>query len=115
MVGDLRNAVHNVEEALKSESNIQSLTITMLQARRAEKDYFLRKDTAYQEKLHGIIATFKKQTNSSTLSANKKRTLTDLMTSYQDSFDSVVKADETIGFDSSLGLMGSYREQIQST
>jgi len=112
LVGELRNAVHDVEVALENESNIDMLTITMLQARRAEKDYFLRKDTAYQEKLHGIIATFKQQINNTTLSTNKKSALTNLMTSYQESFDSVVKADETIGFDSSLGLMGSYREQI---
>jgi len=50
--GEFRDAAHAVEEQAKHRDD-QKLTILLLQMRRAEKDFLLRDDPSYKEKLHG--------------------------------------------------------------
>lgn len=56
--GTLRAAVHGVEEILKQHNKIL-LTADMLQLRRAEKDFMLRRDAKYLSKFDDGIAKFK--------------------------------------------------------
>lgn len=112
LVGELRKSVHNVEDQLEVYKEEKNLEILMLSARRAEKDYLLRKDLKYQEKLTGIISDFKTELNNTNLDQKSKDELSDLMDSYKTSFDKVVSLDQVIGFSADEGLLGEYRNAI---
>lgn len=108
--GDLRASVHDVEIALEGVENHPELTITMLQLRRNEKDYMLRSDIKYQDKLHKNVTLFKEQVNTSGLDADIIATLNKSIEAYKTSFNALVAVDDAIGRSSSEGLMGQYRQ-----
>lgn len=112
LIGNLRASVHNIEEELGTLSNSESLTILMLSARRAEKDYFLRNDVKYQEKLHTIISDFKAEINNSSYPVSMKNSMIELLDDYQLKFDQVVAIDTEIGRSSDEGLTQVYRAEI---
>jgi len=111
-VGELRAAVHNVEDELNGIENSEELEIIMLLIRRAEKDYFLRNDLKYVELVDEYVTSFINTLEASGYSTTVKRSLTSLMTIYSEKFNQVVEIDEIIGRSSSEGLMGEYREVI---
>ncbi|MHA6999458.1 methyl-accepting chemotaxis protein [Aeromonas schubertii] len=57
LYGRLRNAIHNVEESLKSHEQAE-LMIPMLQLRRTEKDFMLRSDLKYLGKFEELHRGF---------------------------------------------------------
>ena len=57
LYGRLRAAVHQVEEGLK-QLDQQGLLVTMLQLRRAEKDFMLRSDIQYLERFQTLHKSF---------------------------------------------------------
>lgn len=112
LIGNLRMSVHNVEEKLNSLDDSDTLIILMLSARRAEKDYFLRNDPSYQEKLHSISEEFQRSIHQSNYSMADKNTLIDLIDDYILRFDEVVAIDSEIGRNSNEGLTQIYRKNI---
>jgi len=108
-IGELRSIVHDVEAELEKLSNNKDLKILMLQARRAEKDYLLRKNTKYAEKLAGIALEFKRVLNDSSYNKATKADVNILMDRYLDKFNKVVKIDKEIGIKDTEGLTGEYR------
>lgn len=112
LIGHLRASVHNIEEEISTLKNSDTLMILMLSARRAEKDYFLRNDLKYQEKLHEIIKTFKTEIEDSHYPPNTQNTILALLDDYQLKFDEVVAIDTEIGRNSDEGLTKAYRMEI---
>ncbi len=83
--GALRGAVHEVETTLKKEDNAP-LTVTMLMMRRHEKDFMLRSDPKYVDRMSKRDAEFTSQLSASDISPANKKLLTEKMASYQDFF-----------------------------
>lgn len=101
--GELRNAIHELEAEITNPEEL----ILLLQARRAEKDYFLRKDPEYITKLDGYAADLKTAMETS---GDEDKVL--LLTEYQSKFHDVAEADKEIGLTGSEGLKGQYLETI---
>ncbi len=101
--GELREAIHNIEESINKPDQV----ILMLQARRAEKDYFLRHDLKYVEKLNRIVSDF----NLSLQSSGDIHEI-ELLEEYHKKFNDVVRVEQEIGLTENRGLKGVYREAI---
>jgi methyl-accepting chemotaxis protein len=101
--GELRKAIHDIEQSIKSEDQI----ILMLQARRAEKDYFLRHDLKYVEKLSGIVADLK-----TSLQASGNNQEIKLLEEYHKKINEVVAIEREIGLTEDEGINGTYRQAI---
>lgn len=101
--GELREAIHNIEESINKPDQV----ILILQARRAEKDYFLRHDLKYVEKLNRIVSDF----NLSLQSSGDIHEI-ELLEEYHKKFNDVVRVEQEIGLTENRGLKGVYREAI---
>ncbi len=88
--GEFRDIVHKL---MKESDNYDTskLKITLLQIRRAEKDFNLRRQPKYIDKAHRFIETFKTQLEASTLFPATKEELRKSIDEYKKSFDSFVK------------------------
>ncbi|WP_085899985.1 methyl-accepting chemotaxis protein [Kiloniella majae] len=80
--GDLRTAVHKVEEQLKINEQ-EALTIKMLMIRRHEKDFMLRGQDKYINRIADRRTEFLQLLENSTLSTPDKEELTTLINHYQ--------------------------------
>jgi methyl-accepting chemotaxis protein len=101
--GELRSAIHAIEENISQSSHI----ILMLQARRSEKDYFLRHNLKYVEKFDGIVTDFKLSLQSAGYTQELK-----LLEEYHKKFNEVVAVEKEIGLTDDQGLKGIYIEAI---
>ena len=86
LMGDLRGAVHMVEEAL-GRFDEPRLMVLMLQMRRHEKDYFARIDSKYRDAIDKRQSEFTKALPSSRIPADAQSTISDLMDSYGAKFE----------------------------
>ncbi len=101
--GELREAIHNIENSINQPDQI----ILMLQARRAEKDYFLRHDLKYVDKLDSIVSELK-----SSLETSGNISKIKLLEDYNKKFNEIVKIEKEIGLTENEGLKGEYRKAI---
>jgi PAS domain S-box-containing protein len=85
--GRLRETVHQVEEAVKKTGR-GALMIDMLQARRAEKDFFLRNRREYVEKVEAAVSSF--------LSKDSDPVSRELMRAYLDNFREMVRLNREV-------------------
>lgn len=83
--GDLRKAVHNVEELLKT-AEMDALTVKMLMMRRHEKDFMMRGAEKYVARIDKRREEFDAILNDATLSAELTSELSTLMDGYQAGF-----------------------------
>lgn len=83
--GELRGAVHNVEERLETLYNSE-LTVLMLMMRRHEKDFLLRLDPKYIGRIGDRIGEFKTEMKASGIAAKDATEITDLLGKYQTAF-----------------------------
>jgi methyl-accepting chemotaxis protein len=95
LLGKLRGAVHQVEEALKSYNDPQ-LTISMLMMRRHEKDFLARGDKSYIDNLSKERANFAALLKASSIPADAQAKLTDLAGQYEAAFLEMAKLQLTI-------------------
>ncbi|WBW94917.1 methyl-accepting chemotaxis protein [Oceanirhabdus sp. W0125-5] len=112
VVGELREAVHNIERTLNSLDSNDKLQISMLKLRRYEKDYLIRKDLTYTEELANEVMNFKLILDQASYDENIKLNLTNLVNEYKTRFDRVVSTDKQIGLKNTEGLIGKYRGVI---
>lgn len=106
--GDFRAATHRLEEQLHRLDKTD-LQLLLLQMRRSEKDFLLRKNMDYVEReilLYQQLSTAIAQSNQ--LNVQQHQSLLDI---YQNSFLQLVEANQTMGLDHTLGLQGQFREQ----
>ena len=108
--GELREAVHNIEAELKALS-ADAVMVTMLQLRRAEKDFILRGDMKYPGKFSQLIKLLKQQL----AQQGVDQTVITYADTYQTKFTAYVAGRQLLGLDSDSGLRLEMREKIQST
>ncbi|MTI56181.1 methyl-accepting chemotaxis protein [Geosporobacter ferrireducens] len=101
--GELRSAVHGIEKSISQPGYL----ILMLQARRAEKDYFLRRDPNYIVRLDEIATDLKLSLQSSGHTQEVK-----LLEEYREKFNKVAAIEKEIGLTDDEGLKGEYRKAI---
>ncbi|ASM48616.1 methyl-accepting chemotaxis protein [Pseudoalteromonas espejiana DSM 9414] len=114
LYGTLRSAVHEVEVLLKEQDNYELLS-TMLQLRRAEKDFMLRFDTKYLSRFNDLISTFKQKITQADLQSSYKSQITPLIDTYQVAFENLVKAQTQLGLDLNSGALGVMRINVEKS
>jgi len=95
MEGKFREKIHAIEKAVKAKK-LDQLTILMLTMRRHEKDFLLRNDPKYIDRLHKIAGEFKITVNATNLSEEEKDNLITLLEHYQLQFDEFVEVNKQI-------------------
>ncbi|TQF72831.1 methyl-accepting chemotaxis protein [Pseudoalteromonas luteoviolacea] len=114
LYGELRKAVHGVETLLKQKEDYKLLT-TMLQLRRAEKDFMLRLDTKYLGKFNKHIETFEAQIRESSHSNSYQQELISLLNVYQSKFKGLIDAQVALGVDLDSGALGEMKRIVQQS
>ncbi len=113
-----KNFIELVEKELKIANKIGSMEASMLQCRRNEKDFLLRRKLKYMNKLEKNIRLFKNEANDILkISKNKKIIAeTDLLLKYMDeyknSFENVVASWKKRGLTHKDGLQGNFRNVV---
>ncbi|OYD23960.1 methyl-accepting chemotaxis protein [Oceanimonas baumannii] len=105
--GELRRAVHNVEASL-NESGADQVLITLLQLRRAEKDFMLRHDIRYVQRFNTLHQRLLSQLNALDLPHSQA-------TEYRKRFLAYADELERVGLSSEQGLQLAMRQTVQST
>ncbi|KZN63091.1 methyl-accepting chemotaxis protein [Pseudoalteromonas luteoviolacea CPMOR-1] len=114
LYGELRKAVHGVETLLKQKEDYKLLT-TMLQLRRAEKDFMLRLDTKYLGKFNKHIDTFESQIRESSHDRAYQQELINLLSVYQTKFKGLIDAQVELGVDLNSGALGDMRKVVKES
>ena len=83
--GELRTAVHGVEDIVKQQ-NDAPLMVSMLMMRRHEKDFILRGDQKYADKVGEEAKPFARRLKTAHIDASARGQLATLMSAYQDAF-----------------------------
>ena len=114
LYGELRKAVHSIETLLNEQNNYQLLT-TMLQLRRAEKDFMLRLDTKYLDRFNKLAVELKQQVSAADLPNQTRSQLASLMSNYQGKFTALVEAQVALGVDLNSGALGKMRVSVKKS
>lgn len=88
--GELRIAVQNVEEALSAIDN-PPLQVEMLMMRRHEKDFIMRRDPKYLDRLNARVTEFLEMAPAAFSSATHLNEVTALLNTYQKAFTRYVE------------------------
>jgi len=94
--GGMRQAVHAMEDLVLKE-NVAALTISILQMRRHEKDFLIRKTEKYVAKLYAEQDRFLQLLNTSRLSATHKLALANSIKTYRAAFDDIAISTIQVG------------------
>ncbi len=87
--GEFRNGVHNIENMVYL-SRSKDLIINILQARRSEKDFIMRKSSKYITKVENSISQFKKILLNSGMSSREKSNILKYSDYYLEGFYKLV-------------------------
>jgi methyl-accepting chemotaxis protein len=110
LYGELRSAVHDVEELIGSDD--YKLRSLMLQLRRNEKDFMLRLDDKYVDRLNNNTATLIESVNSSSFTSDRKEQIVNSLGSYQTNFSNLVTAQKQLGYHSKMGVLAEMRGTV---
>ncbi|GIU18412.1 methyl-accepting chemotaxis protein [Shewanella colwelliana] len=111
LYGALRGAVHNVETLVK-ENDQPEMMVTMLQLRRNEKDFMLRRSLSYLEKFNGNLAVLRQQFDESFLSNSVKSELNRSLAAYEKDFKVLINKEQALGLTKDDGKMAHLRDSI---
>ncbi|MFT6256083.1 MAG: methyl-accepting chemotaxis protein [Cellvibrionaceae bacterium] len=114
LYGDLRSAVKKVETVL-SDNAEDALLVVMLQLRRSEKDFMLRRDPKYVQAFDDGIGRFLAQVQQSTLSFSDKEQLSADIKDYRVNFNNLVNKEVLFGLSEQDGKMAELRDKIYQT
>ncbi|MBB1381698.1 methyl-accepting chemotaxis protein [Shewanella sp. SR41-2] len=114
LYGDLRSAVKKVEIVL-SDNAEDALLVEMLQLRRSEKDFMLRRDPKYIQAFDDGIARLLTQIQQSNIMFSQKEQLTADVKDYQVNFKKLVDKEVLFGLTDEDGKMAELREKIHQT
>ncbi|QBG36588.1 methyl-accepting chemotaxis protein [Litorilituus sediminis] len=101
LYGKLRHATHELEDIYKA-INDTSLQVTLLSIRRHEKDYMLRHDSKYLDKLAQELATLR-------LNSQQIANTRQLIDNYQKALNAYVTIDKKLGLSQEEGIRGKMR------
>lgn len=104
LYGTLRTAVHNVESLLKQHNEL-SLEVAMLQLRRNEKDFMLRREISYLESFDSNISAFNNSLALSGIDITTQVQIKSLIAQYQQDFKSLVSREQQLGLTEKDGTM----------
>lgn len=111
--GELRSAIHKVEEMVKEKTNSWNMQVQVLTLRREEKDYMLRKDLTYAANLAKQVEILKSAIgNDRSLSSAEKSNLQILIDQYKTGFDQYLAKDKEIGLNEKEGMQGTLRNTV---
>lgn len=114
LYGTLRAAVHNVETLLK-EFDQPALEAAMLQLRRNEKDFMLRRELSYVETFDTNIGKFNDKLRASSIDIDTQRKIEELITQYQKDFKSLINKEQQLGLTENDGTMARVLAANQQT
>lgn len=114
LYGKLRLAAQNVESIVKEYQQDQIL-VSMLQLRRNEKDFMLRRNLKYFDKFEANINNFNQVVASSELSLDAQEKVRTLIGAYQANFNALVVKERQLGLTEKDGLMATLRAVIHET
>lgn len=114
LYGELRAAVHQIEESITRQQEYRLLA-NILQLRRREKDFMLRNDAQYVDKFRKDISTLKDSLTQSDLSDADKQQIGSNINNYQQKFINFVELKTQMGLTHKTGLLGELRSTINST
>ncbi|NQY48785.1 MAG: methyl-accepting chemotaxis protein [Colwellia sp.] len=103
LYGELRAAVHDVETLIGK--NNYRLRSEMLQLRRNEKDFMLRLDDKYVDKIEANTKKLLLSVQESNFSAAKRKEVSKLIKVYQSAFLKLVAAQKSLGYHEKMGVM----------
>ncbi len=93
--GQMRDAVHLVEVKVQDQG-LAELSVVMLMCRRHEKDFLLRGDPAYVDKVEQCIADFSKQMKQFSLADNLQKEIMGLWTNYFTALKALADGEQQI-------------------
>lgn len=108
LYGKLRDAVHDAEALIGDQDPL--VLSSMLQLRRAEKDFMLRSDEKYVGKLSSHFKTIQNQLAQAQL--DDKPAIKQALDNYLQAFNNLVAAQKTLGLDPKSGLLGEVRTTV---
>ena len=111
LYGELRSAVHNIEQLLESDS---SLAAAMLTLRRHEKDFMLRRSEKYISRFDQAIEAFASRATD-TLEGETLNVIEENLQIYKQRFNTLANAERRKGLSHDEGLMGELRTTIKET
>jgi methyl-accepting chemotaxis protein len=114
LYGTLRDKVHEVEQILDSAGQ-DNLTVIMLQLRRNEKDFMLRRDMSYVDKFSDNLTKFKQALPQSMLDSNTSAKLDQLIGAYQQAFIALTNKEREFGLTPDDGKLAVLRDAIHQT
>ncbi len=107
--GQMRGLVHALQECKAKEEQLYALTL-----RRHEKDYFLRSDLKYKDKLNGTVQEFQQFVQESGMDHMtedyRKKTIADIE-AYRKHFLRIVAIEQKIGLTEQEGVLGEMNQQ----
>ncbi len=112
--GTLRKAVHSAETQINA-LNDHQLLAGMLQLRRNEKDFMLRRDDKYVDKLTANLGKLQNQLDSSPHSTANKADLAKALNQYKTDFLKLTAIEKEMGLSHKDGLLGELRGVIHQT
>jgi len=111
-IGEMRMAVRKLEQATINTLKDKRLNIHILTLRRHEKDYLIRKDTLYVDKLYAELERTTSYINSMRINSGTENSLLDKLKAYEEAFASVVEIDQIIGRSKTEGVTGDMRNAV---
>jgi methyl-accepting chemotaxis protein len=90
--GAFRKSVHNIETLLQQSGAPLALTTAMLQVRRSEKDFLLRRQEKYIQSVHTLVERLKTEIAASGLPSGVQANIFALADTYNQRFDELVTA-----------------------
>ncbi|GIU15962.1 methyl-accepting chemotaxis protein [Shewanella sp. MBTL60-007] len=114
LYGTLRSAVHQVESLVEQYDEPQ-LMAQMLQLRRAEKDFMLRRSERYVAKFDNNLEKFIDITNMSQLDGQAKLQVLNNIQQYNADFKALVQKEKQLGLTISEGERGLLRQAVANT
>ena len=110
LYGELRAKVHAVEEKIGKQDYF--LLSGMLQLRRNEKDFMLRLDVKYVDRLNNNTDLLIADVNASELSGEDKNEIAGFLDDYKAAFNNLVAAQKKLGLNSNQGMLGKMRATV---
>lgn len=114
LYGELRAAVKIVETILSNYSQ-DSLLVNMLQLRRNEKDFMLRRDLKYVQSFEQGVSRFTQQVQLSEIPFAEKQQLIVNIENYRQKFNNLVVKESLFGLTDNDGKMAVLRDKIHQT
>lgn len=114
LYGTLRGAVHQVE-SLVEQYDEPELMVQMLQLRRAEKDFMLRRSESYVAKFDNNLEKFINATYQSQLDVHARQQISSYIQQYNADFKALVQKEKLLGLTISEGERGQLRQAVANT